>query len=68
MREIMTNVVMLSLAFAALFPFTMIAIYGQVTPYEPNLIILTLEIALIIAIIVFGCLNLIKLLKRHQNM
>ncbi len=61
LRWWMTNAIMLGLAVAFLVHFTKIALYGRMIIQEPNLIILSLEIAGLVAVVIFAFLNFIKL-------
>lgn len=64
MREIMANVIILALASAFLAHFALIVKYGGYFIREPNLAILSLEIALLIGIMAFAILNIIRRLRR----
>ena len=64
MREVMTNLVMMAVTVAWLVPFYQIVTEGQVWAAEPNLAILSSEIVVFIAIIVFGGFNLGRLIRR----
>ncbi len=61
LRWWMTNAIMLGLAVAFLAHFSSIVRYGSVTIQEPNPIILSFEIAGLVAVVVFAFLNFIKL-------
>lgn len=64
MREVITNLVMIAVTVAWLVPFYQIVTEGQVWAASPNKAILGSEIAVFIAIIVFGGFNLGRLIKR----
>jgi hypothetical protein len=55
---------MVCLASAFLVHFGMIVKYKQVLIHEPNIYILWLEIVLITAIMVFGIVNMVKLIRK----
>ncbi len=61
LRWWMSNAIMLGLAVAFLVHFTKIALYGRIIIQEPNPIILSFEIAGLVAVVVFALLNFIKL-------
>ena len=59
-REIIANILLVSLAVAFLVHFGMIAAWGQVIIQEPNLGILIAEFVMLVGIVTFGVWNLIK--------
>ncbi len=63
LRWWMTNAIMLGMAIAFLVHFGFIVMYKTLTIQEPSLIILSLEIAGLVAIVVFAFLNLIKFFR-----
>lgn len=67
LRWWMTNAIMLSMAIAFLVHFGFIVMYKTVTIQEPNEVILSLEIASLVAIVVFAFLNFIKLARRPRD-
>ena len=65
MREYLTNVFLIALAIAFLAHFALIVKYGGYFIQEPNSAILISEIVLLIGIVVFGILNLIKVIRQR---
>ncbi len=65
MRECLTNIVMIAVTIAWFVPFYQIVTQGIVYADEPNTFILASEVALLIAIVAFGVVNLVKIMRRH---
>jgi len=64
MRDFITNLLLIGCASAFLVHFGMIAVYGRLYIKETSPVILGLEIAGMVAIILFGIANLINLIRR----
>lgn len=60
MREIAANVLIIGLSIGILYHFYLIITEGSVTIYEPNTLILSVEIAMFIGFIAFALVNIIK--------
>ena len=64
MRAIIINLLLIGCALAFLVHLCLIAAYGSILIQEPNRAILGLEIAVMVAIIVFGIADLIHRTRR----
>lgn len=61
-RRSLTNLLMMGLALAFLVHFGLIVAYGTVVIQEPNVIMLSLEIVLLVGIVILGIYNFIDLI------
>ena len=59
-RDILVNVLVISLSIAFLVHFGLIAYYGEVVIREPHTVILALEMTGLVGLIVFAFLNLVR--------
>ena len=60
MRSIIANYLLIALASVFLIHFCLITIYGNIVIEEPNQLMLWFEIAVMIALIVFGIFNILR--------
>ncbi len=64
MREVITNVMLIISSVAFLWHLSYIAIWEKVIINEPNKLILSLEMVLMVGFIIFAYLNIINWFKR----
>ena len=63
MRECCTNIMIVCLAGALLYHFSLIAIQGTVTIREPNTLVLCIEMVGVVSCISFAIVNLVKIVR-----
>jgi len=66
-RDFITNVTLMAVTIAWVYPFYNILRYGTHTVQEPNLTILILEIVMFIGIIAFAIANIISSIRRGKH-
>lgn len=64
MRDFLTNLFMIGMAIAFLWHFSIIAISGSIITREPSLAVLAFEITLLVGFVIFGLLNIVRILRR----
>jgi len=67
MRHAIGNGLIIGLSAALLWHFSNIWRYGQYVVGEPNIVILSLETAGLVAILIFGISNFISSMKRESR-
>ena len=67
MREYITSGLLVALSLAFLTHFYFIVAHGTLIIQEPNLIILSVEIAALFGCAIFGVVNMVRAVRRRND-